>query len=83
MSVWCIRRHPIRSTRRSRNNAFPRLLAAMRPLRLTDETFYLRLASINLFNGMISVTFSCDGSHYMHYDEFLTKSHSFWFGAGG
>ena len=58
------------------------LLGALRPLRLTDETFYLRLASINLFNGMISVTFSCDGSHYMRYDEFLTKSHSFWFGAG-
>ena len=58
------------------------LLDALRPLRLTDETFYLRMASINLFNGMISVTFSCDGSHYMRFDEFLTKSHSFWFGAG-
>jgi len=49
---------------------------------LTDETFYLLMASVNLFNGMISVTFSCDGSHYMRYDEFLTKSHSFWFGTG-
>jgi hypothetical protein len=58
------------------------VLGALRPLRLTDETFYLLMASVNLFNGMISVTFSCDGSHYMRYDEFLTKSHSFWFGTG-
>jgi hypothetical protein len=57
------------------------VLGALPPLRLTDETFYLRLASINLFNGMVSVTFSCDGSHHMRYDEFLAKSHSFWFGA--
>ncbi|AGA32270.1 hypothetical protein TVNIR_0568 [Thioalkalivibrio nitratireducens DSM 14787] len=58
------------------------ILLALRSLRLTDETFYLRMSSINLFNGMVSVTFSCDGSHYMRYDEFLAKSHSFWFGTG-
>lgn len=51
-------------------------------LRLADENIYLRQASINLLNGMISLTFSCDGSHYMHYDEFLNKNISFWFGAG-
>jgi hypothetical protein len=59
-----------------------RILNTLQALRLTDPTIYLRMASINLFNGMISVTFSCDGSHYMRFDEFLTKSHSFWFGAG-
>jgi hypothetical protein len=37
---------------------------------------------INLFNGMVSLTFSCDGSHYMRYDEFLTKNTAFWFGVG-
>jgi hypothetical protein len=37
------------------------------------------MASINLFNGMVSVTFSCDGSHYMPHSEFLTKDTSFWF----
>jgi len=58
------------------------LLGALKPLRLTDQTFYLRMSSINLFNGMISVTFSCDGSHYMHYEEFLAKNTSFWFGPG-
>ncbi|MDH5612801.1 MAG: PDC sensor domain-containing protein [Gammaproteobacteria bacterium] len=57
------------------------ILRAMKKLRLTDETFYLRSASINIFNGKISLTFSCDGSHYMSWQEFLEKDESFWFGA--
>ena len=57
------------------------ILRAMKKLRLTDETFYLRSASINIFNGKISLTFSCDGSHYMSWQEFLDKDESFWFGA--
>ena len=31
---------------------------------------------------MVSLTFSCDGSHYMRHDEFLTKNTAFWFGTG-
>jgi len=57
------------------------ILDGMRLLRLADETIYLRSASINLFNGLISLTFSCDGSHYMRYDEFLEKDTSFWVGS--
>lgn len=56
------------------------ILATFKALRTTDENIYLRLASINLYNGMISLTFSCDGSHYMFYDEFLRKNTEFWFG---
>jgi hypothetical protein len=56
------------------------ILSAMRALRLVDATIYLRTASINIFNGMVSLTFSCDGSHYMRYDEFLTKGPAFWSG---
>jgi len=56
-----------------------RVLETMRSLRTTDQTIYLRTASINLFNGMISLTFSCDGSHYMSHVEFLLKDTSFWF----
>lgn len=56
-----------------------RILETLKALRLTDPTFYLRMASINLFNGMVSVTFSCDGSHYMPHNEFLAKDVSFWF----
>lgn len=57
-----------------------RLLDTMAALRRADENIYLRTASINIFNGMVSLTFSCDGSHYMRYDEFLKKDTSFWFG---
>jgi hypothetical protein len=58
-----------------------RILDTLRALRMADENIYLRMSSINIFNGMISLTFSCDGSHYMHYDEFLLKSTDFWFGS--
>jgi len=61
-------------------NRIPSIMKAMKKLRFTDETFYLRSASINIFNGMISLTFSCDGSHYMSWQEFLEKDESFWFG---
>ena len=50
-------------------------------LRFADETIYLRSASINIMNGMIGLTFSCDGSHYMPVKEFLEKNLSFWIGA--
>ena len=56
-----------------------RILNTLQALRLTDPTIYLRVASINIFNGMVSATFSCDGSHYMPHGEFLTKDTSFWF----
>jgi hypothetical protein len=58
-----------------------RILDTMRALRAADENIYLRSSSINLFNGMVSLTFSCDGSHYMRYDELLSKDQAFWFGA--
>lgn len=57
------------------------ILDTFKKLRLADENIYLRSASINLYNGMISLTFSCDGTHYMPYEEFLQKNTDFWFGA--
>jgi len=57
-----------------------RVLGTMQALRLADETIYLRQASINLFNGMVSLTFSCDGTQCMRYDELLQKDRAFWFG---
>ncbi|MFW2373663.1 MAG: PDC sensor domain-containing protein [Gammaproteobacteria bacterium] len=64
-------------------NRIGSIMNRLKKLRLTDETFYLRSASINIFNGMISLTFSCDGSHYMSWEEFLDKDETFWFGAIG
>jgi len=49
-------------------------------LRFADETIYLRSGSLNVVNGMVSLNFSCDGSHYIAYDEFLNKGLEFWFG---
>lgn len=56
------------------------ILDTMKKLRFADETIYLRSASINIFNGLVSLTFSCDGSHYMRYDEFIDKNLDFWLG---
>ena len=56
-------------------------LKQFRELRFADETIYLRSSSINLMNGILGLTFSCDGSHYMPYDEFLERDLAFWLGA--
>jgi len=47
-------------------------------LRTMDEMLYLRSGALNIFNGIISLNFSCDGSHYIPYSEFLNKEHAFW-----
>lgn len=59
------------------------ILGQLRALRFTDENIYLRQSSINLFNGLVSLTFSCDGSHYMPHDQFLGADTAFWFGTTG
>ncbi len=56
------------------------ILAVMRDLRFADENIYLRSASINIINGYVSLHFSCDGSHYMPWVEFLEKDLLFWIG---
>jgi hypothetical protein len=54
----------------------------LRQLRFMDETIYLRAGSLNIFNGMVGLNFSCDGSHYMPWTEFLDKNIGFWLGSG-
>lgn len=56
------------------------VFAQFKKLRFADETIYLRSASLNIVNKMVGLNFSCDGSHYVPYDEFLAKDNSFWFG---
>lgn len=53
----------------------------LRDLRFMDETIYLRAGSLNIFNGMVGLNFSCDGSHYMPWSEFLDKNVGFWLGS--
>lgn len=56
------------------------VLEQMKNLRFADETLYLRSSSLNIMNGIVGLTFSCDGSHYIPVDEFLANSETFWFG---
>jgi hypothetical protein len=56
------------------------VLRRFRDLRLADNTIYLRAASLNLVNNLVSLTFSCDGTHYMPSQDFLARPDSFWFG---
>ena len=50
-----------------------RILREFRRLRLTDQTIYLRNGAVNLINGMINMTFSCDVTHYIDHQTFLAK----------
>ena len=53
------------------------ILGEFRRLRLTDETVYLRNGAINLINGMINMSFSCDGTHYIDHRTFFERLGSF------
>ena len=53
------------------------ILAEFRRLLTTDETICLRNGSINRINGMIGMTFSCDGAHYIDQKTFFDKLESF------
>ncbi len=54
------------------------VLESFRKLRFMDEMLYLRSGTLNIFNGVVGLTFSCDGSHYIPCDEFLRSDHAFW-----
>ncbi len=58
------------------------VLQGLKALRLMDEMLYLRSGTLNIFNGVVGLTFSCDGSHYVPVDEFLNKGADFWVGGG-
>lgn len=64
-------------------DAVVKILHCFRDLRFMDETIYLRSGMLNIFNGLIGLTFSCDGSHYMPWEEFLDKNLGFWLGTSG
>ena len=58
------------------------ILETFRHLRFADETIYLRAGSVNIFNGIVGLNFSCDGSHYIPFDQFLARDSEFWEGMG-
>lgn len=54
-----------------------RVLGEFRRLRLTDEKIYLSNAAVNLINGIINMSFSCDGTHYIDHKTFFAKLDNF------
>lgn len=56
------------------------IMDTFKHLRYADESIYLRSGSINIFNGIIGLNFSCDGSHYIPVDQFLARDSGFWDG---
>jgi len=54
------------------------ILETFKQLRFADQTIYLRSGSINIFNGIVGLNFSCDGSHYVPHDLFLVPESEFW-----
>lgn len=50
------------------------VLAEFKRLRSQDDNIYLRSGSLNLINGYVGLNFSCDGSHYLDYREFLARA---------
>ncbi len=62
------------------SDAIAKVFRLFHILRFCDETIYLRAGSLNIVNGMVGLNFSCDGSHYIPFQEFLEKDTAFWFG---
>ena len=56
------------------------ILDTFKHLRFADDTIYLRAGSVNIFNGIVGLNFSCDGSHYIPYRQFLARDSEFWEG---
>jgi len=77
--------YPRRPYPQDANIPLPRIrevLERFRELRFIDENIYLRSGSLNVFNGIVGLNFSCDGSHYIPWSEFLSMSMDFWIGSG-
>ena len=55
------------------------VLEKFKELRQVDENIYLRAGSLNVVNGLVGLNFSCDGSHYLPAEEFLSREARFWF----
>ncbi len=53
-----------------------RVLDEFKRLRTLDPHIYLRSGSLNIVNGKVGLNFSCDGTHYLHYADFLNHAHS-------
>ena len=67
--------YPVRAT--VRPELVRQVLEKFRQLREADDVIYLRSGSLNVINGIVGLTFSCDGSHYIPVEEFLSDGCKF------
>jgi hypothetical protein len=67
--------YPARAT--VRPEQVRQVLEKFRQLREADDVIYLRSGSLNIINGIVGLTFSCDGSHYIPANEFLSDECEF------
>ena len=67
--------YPARAT--VRPEQVRQVLEKFKQLREADDVIYLRSGSLNVVNGIVGLTFSCDGSHYIPVDEFLDEGCKF------
>lgn len=54
-------------------DAVDQVLAEFKRLRNLDRNIYLRSGSLNVISGNVGLNFSCDGTHYMTYRDFLAR----------
>lgn len=54
-----------------------KVLEKFKQLREADDVIYLRSGSLNIINGIVGLVFSCDGSHYIPADDFLSEECKF------
>lgn len=59
-------------------DAISDVLAEFMRLRALDQHIYLRSGSLNVINGLVGMTFSCDGTHYVPCEDFPAWSKELW-----
>ena len=64
-------RHTYPTSAQVEQSAIRPVLERWKLLRKDTDIAYLRSASLNIFNGMVGVSFSSDGSHYLPLEDFL------------
>jgi len=73
-------RHPYLARAKISQQQVQEVLQRFHALRLVDEQFYLRSGSLNIINGIVSLSFSYEGSLYLPVEIFLSKDQYHWIG---
>ncbi|TEU27338.1 MAG: hypothetical protein E3I13_00320 [Gammaproteobacteria bacterium] len=64
---------PYPSTAKVSHEQVKQVLVHFHTMRFMDDNLYLKTASLNIMNGIVGLSFSCDGNHYLSVEEFLAN----------